>query len=303
MTPGYAALRESAAWFDLSARGRIRAAGEDRKRLLHAMTTNHVEQLAPGQGLYAFFLNAQGRVLADVILLCRDDDLLLSVEPEVREKIYRHLDKFIIADDVTLEDVTEATSEIALEGPGSGEALRAAGAAPPDAPYSFTRWGDRMVVKASATGAEGYRVIGPRGDTAWLAGIAEATAEDVLAARLEHGAPRYGDDITEAHIAHETRQLHALHFNKGCYLGQEIVERVRSRGHVNRLLLPLRIEGDAPPARGTKIMAGGKEAGEITSAAFSPAERCVRALGYVRAEHRAAELSAGGAPARVIQSS
>ena len=114
---GYEALRGAAAAIDLSERGRIKVTGEDRKRLLHAMTTNHVENLAPGQGLYAFFLNAQGRVLADVIVLCHDDHLLLDVEPETRGKIHQHLDKFIIADDATLEDVTDSTAEIAVEGP------------------------------------------------------------------------------------------------------------------------------------------------------------------------------------------
>jgi glycine cleavage system aminomethyltransferase T len=123
---GYEALRQSAARVDLSARGRIRVSGEDRKRLLHAMTTNHVEQLEPGQAIYAFFLNAQGRILADVNIYCAEDHLLLSVEPEVREKVLSHLDRYIIADDVTLEDITEATAEIAVSGPQAP--------APPPAP-------------------------------------------------------------------------------------------------------------------------------------------------------------------------
>ncbi len=103
MTEGYQALRESAAWFDISTRGRIRATGEDRKRLLHAMSTNHVQDLEPGQGLYSFFLNAQGRVLADAVILCAEDHLLISTEPETRQKVFEHIDRFIIADDVTLE--------------------------------------------------------------------------------------------------------------------------------------------------------------------------------------------------------
>src|SRR5579863_2706417 len=100
MDAGYEALRTGAAWLDLSARGKIIATGEDRARLLHAMTTNQVQELKPGEGCYAFFLNPQGRILADVNLLCRADDFLLDVEPETRERLYQHLDKFIIADDV-----------------------------------------------------------------------------------------------------------------------------------------------------------------------------------------------------------
>src|SRR6476660_862165 len=103
-SPGYEALRTSAAWVDLSSRGKIIATGDDRARLLHAMTTNHIQQLQPGQGCYAFFLTAQGRILADANIFVLPDRILLDVEPELREKLYQHLDKFIIADDVTLQD-------------------------------------------------------------------------------------------------------------------------------------------------------------------------------------------------------
>src|SRR4026208_1066590 len=115
--PGYQALRSGAAWLDLSTRGKIIARGEDRARLLHAMTTNHVQQLQPGEGCYAYFLNPQGRILADVNLFRRPEDFLLDVEPETREPLYQHLAKFIIADDVTLEDATSALATLDLEGP------------------------------------------------------------------------------------------------------------------------------------------------------------------------------------------
>ena len=122
---GYEALRNHAAWIDLSARGKIKLTGEDRARLLHAMTTNHIQQLTPGSGCYAFFLNDKGRVLADANVLCRPDYFLLDVEPETREPLYQHLDRFIIADDVTLEDVTGATATIAMEGPQAAIVLNA----------------------------------------------------------------------------------------------------------------------------------------------------------------------------------
>src|ERR1039458_3335715 len=105
MTPGYQALTDSAAILDLSDRGRIRVTGEDRARLLHAMSTNHVLGLEPGQGQYTFFLNAQGQIQADAYVLCFADHFLLDVEPRTRHTLYQHLDHFIIADDATLEDV------------------------------------------------------------------------------------------------------------------------------------------------------------------------------------------------------
>src|SRR5712664_4859699 len=136
MGPGYKALREGAAYLDLSARGRIFASGEDRARLLHAMTTNHVQRLEPGQGCYVFFLNAQGRILADANLFVLADRILIDVEPELRERLYQHLDKFIIADDVTLEDASESLTAVGVEGPKAAEAWVAMGAPVTEAPYS-----------------------------------------------------------------------------------------------------------------------------------------------------------------------
>ena len=298
------ALRTGFALADLSARGRIRVTGEDRRRLLHAMTTNHVEGLEPGQGVYAFFLNAQGRILSDVTVLCREEDLLLDVEPETREKIYQHLDKFIIADDVTLEDVTKSTCEVAVEGPMAVAWLEERGLAAPAGDFNFTRWGDRIVVKISATGLPGFRVIAPATELAsLLEGVPLATAEEMEAARIENGRPRYGVDFTEMHIAHETGLMHALHFNKGCYLGQEIVERVRSRGLVQRQLVALKITGEAVPEPGAAVMAGEAESGKITSAVYSEAQQCVRALGYARTSHiqGGAALTVGGAPAEIVE--
>src|SRR5271168_5291981 len=127
-TAGYEALMTSAALLDLSRRGRIRLTGEDRARLLHAMTTNHVQQLKPGDGCYAFFLNAQGRILGDVNLFCLEDHFLLDTEPETRHKLFEHLDRYIIADDVTLTDETDRLSTIAIEGPEAPAILTKIGA-------------------------------------------------------------------------------------------------------------------------------------------------------------------------------
>lgn len=291
---GYDELRQSAAWFDLSGRGKIRAYGEDRARLLHAMTTNHVQQLNPGQGCYAYFLSAQGRILGDVNIFCREDDFLLDTEPETRQKLYQHLDQFIIADDVTLDDLTEATATIAVEGPAAADVLQRAGSAlPPAEPEgSWTAWGSRMVANVSYTGGTGLWVFAPVEEKAAVieelerAGAVAADLEAANVVRLEHGRPRYGEDISDRYLAQETNQSRALNFSKGCYLGQEIVERVRSRGQLHRRLLPVMIDTDAPPAAGTKLQADGKDAAEITSAALSPALGKTVALAYVRTGYK-----------------
>ena len=133
---GYVALRESAAWLYLSGRGKIVARGEDRARLLHAMTTNHVQQLEPGKGCYTFFLNAQGHVLGDANLFASPDHILLDTEPETALKLFSHLERYIIADDVTLENATQRTATIGLDGPKAEEVLASLGGpAPASATY------------------------------------------------------------------------------------------------------------------------------------------------------------------------
>jgi folate-binding protein YgfZ len=298
----YQALRERAAWIDLSGRGKIRASGEDRARLLHAMTTNHVQQLTPGKGCYAFFLSAQGRILSDVNLFCLPEYLLLDTEPESLRRVYEHLDKFIIADDVTLEDVTEHTATVNLEGPEAEQMLEFLKAPIPESEHGIEAWGDRLVARVTSTGVDGFSIFVPADQKADLvtelesAGAIEADAETADVVRIECGKPRYGKDITDALIPQETQQMQALSFVKGCYVGQEIVERVRSRGHVNKVLAPMEIETEEDLDAGVKIVVGGKDVGEITSAAFSPSRNKVVALGIIRVEALdAKDLTANGA--------
>ena len=289
-TSGYTALREHAAWLDLSGRGKIRATGEDRARLLHAMTTNQVETLQPGEGCYAFFLNAQGRILADVNLLCFEDHFLLDTEPETRTKVYEHLDRYIIADDVTLEDQTDRIVTLAVEGPSAAAALAELGAPAPEAPYSSVPWSYGTVARLDTTGRGGFFLMIPMDEktavTALLtkAGVPAATAEDARIVRIENGRPRFGEEITERYLVQETGQLQAVNFNKGCYLGQEIVERVRSRAQIHRVLRRLEIDTSEPPAAGTKLKSGDADAAEIASAVFSPALGKTVALAYVRTQ-------------------
>lgn len=291
-TAGYDALTSGAALIDLSKRGRIRVTGEDRARLLHAMTTNHVQQMKPGDGLYAFFLNAQGRILADAYVLCFEDHFLLDTAPEARERVYAHVDQYIIADDVALEDVTEQTFSLGLEGPKAVDTAARCEMQAPHRRFSHVQAGEFLVAAISATGSYGVRIYGPaaRKDEATAAiegaGAIAASEEDAETVRIENFVPRYGCDITENSLPQETQQIHALHFQKGCYLGQEIVERIRSRGHVNRLLMGFRIESQngqepiAVPPPGTKLMLEGKPAGEVTSSAA--ANGMVAGLAYVR---------------------
>ena len=280
-------LRESAAWLDLSARGKIRMTGEDRARLLHAMTTQDVQALTPGQGCYAFFLNAQGRILGDVNIFCREDSFLLDTEPETRQKLYDHIDRYIIADDVTLEDVTGEMSTIAIEGPQSAAVLERLGAPLPEADYATRSWSGSIVARVSITGARGYSLFmlpTKKAEIIAALNIPEATQEEARIVRIEHGKPRYGEEITERYLVQETAQLNAVSFSKGCYLGQEIVERVRSRAQIHRVLRRLTIDSLEPPPAGTKLKSGDADSAEIASAVYSPTLGKVAALAYVRTQ-------------------
>lgn len=292
---GYEQLRESAAWIDMSNHGKIRATGEDRARLLNAMATNDVKSLDPGEGCYTFFLNAQGRILGDANVFNLGESLLVHTEPETRLKLQEHIDKYIIADDVTLSDETEQWATIGLEGPASAEKLKTVSANLPTRDFGVSLWNGGFIAKISATGAPGYRIFCPANEhphlieTLKAAGVEEADSEAINVVRLEHGKPRYGNDITERYLAQETNQMHAVSFSKGCYLGQEIVERVRSRAQIHRVLTPVRIHSHTVPAPGTKLKVDGKDVAEITSAAFSPALNEVVALAYVRVEQAQAK--------------
>jgi aminomethyltransferase len=287
---GYEGLRTASAWIDLSARGKIRVTGEDRARLLHAMSTNHVQELATGEGLYTFFLNDKGRILADAYVYNLGESLLLDTEPETAASLAAHLNKYIIADDAVIEDETGRWMAVGLEGPASAKVAAGLGISPPARACSLVEWNGGFVVQVAETGMPGVRIFIPMDERHTLAarltaaGIPNATAQEARVVRIENGKPRYSEDITDRYLAQETQQLHAIHFNKGCYLGQEIVERVRSRGQVHRHLTAIEIESATPPAPGNKLVADGNAVAEITSAIYSPALGKTVGLAYVRTE-------------------
>jgi folate-binding protein YgfZ len=273
MPSGYEALRQTAAWVDLSARARIVARGRDRARFLHNVTSNDVKKMTPGDSCYAFLLTPQGRIVGDVYLTCRADDFLIDTEPEIGDKVRQHILKYKVADQVELEDVSVQTAAIGVEGPGAPSIQI------PSAGYT--------VASITETGQPGYRIYCSREEMAGVieqlekAGAVRAAAKDARIVRMENGKPRYGEDILETSLPQETRQMHAVSFIKGCYLGQEIVERIRARGHVNRELVRLELDPSEPAAPGTKATINGAET-EITSSVYSPALGKTVALGYAR---------------------
>jgi tRNA-modifying protein YgfZ len=304
MTEGYEALRHGAACLDLSERGRIAARGRDRVRLLHNVTSNDVKKLQPGSGVYAFLLTPQGRIQGDLDLLSFADHFLIGTEPDLREKVQQLILKYRVADQVELEDITESTKEIGLEGPRAAEVLASMGIPVPGEPYTHLPWGDWIVANLSVTGQPGFRIIGAGASMPpfLAAGAKPATDSEIRQVRIENGRPRFGEDIRETSLPQETQQMRAVSFQKGCYIGQEIVERIRAQGHVNKKLVRLRIDSQTAPPAGSKLTADGKEAGEITSAVYSPASHSIAALAIVRVPHSepGSVLETGGARAQVL---
>ena len=294
------ALISASAVHDLGWIRRVAVRGKDRFRWLSGMVTNMVKDLAPGGGNWNLVLNAQGRIQGDLTVWRENDDLELEIYVDQSDRLLAHLDHFIIMDDVELGVVGDQTA-IGLSGPRAGKVIGRLGLPVLPKPMTQARadWSGVPVLIR-----RGYGVLGDH-YTLWIRssnagdlwqGLLGAGAKPVGAAALEafriaEGIPAYGVDMVDRDLPQETSQLRALHFNKGCYLGQEIVERIRSRGNVHRHLRSLELDGPVPEP-GAKLMLEGAEAGHITSAAELPLDGGSRrlAIGMIRAEAEAGNL-------------
>ena len=256
--------------------GVIDLRGEDRVRFLHGMVSNDIEKLAPGQGCHAAMLTTKGKLLADFVVLADPEGLRILLDASLVDKVRAHLDKHIIMDDVELE--AAVTPTLGVYGDDAADAVAAAEeldgatvAALP--PYHFL--GD--VVRTPELGVVGYWIVG-RDAIVDGATLDEAEFEEL---RIEAGTPRYGVDMGEDRLPIEAGISDAVSFDKGCYLGQEVIARATNLGHINRRLVGLVLDGEPAPA-GTKLAAASKpDAGWITSSARSRRLGKTIALGYV----------------------
>jgi folate-binding protein YgfZ len=278
--------------------GWIRVSGNDRVRWLNGMVTNAVQQMAPGAGCYNFILSAQGRIQGDAYAFAEPEQILLRTSRSQVETLLALLDRFIIMDEVELTPIATEWTGLQIAGPQSAALLEKIGIPIQSVVPGIERvsWqsGEVTVTRVHAP-------LVPRlelwADAAVLdrltqallsAGAVSVDRESMEQLRLLEGTPRFGIDIRDRELPQETGQKIALHFTKGCYLGQEIVERIHSRGNVHRILSGFRLEGDMPSSD-LILHSEGKPAGELTS--FSDirlpdhAGGNVRlALGYIRRE-------------------
>jgi len=312
------ALSTGCGVYDLGYRSKLLITGGDRVRWLNGMVTNNIRDLAVGEGVYAFLLNPQGRILGDLYAYNRGESIVIDTDQSQVEKILATFDHYIIMDDVEVKNISEQTTALGIAGPRARGVARACGIEIPEAAplqiFDVTCSCDCDCTKCTCVRGED-----PEHESyeLWLKPVDAKKTWDALVAhgatpvgsdalelhRIKSGIPRYGVDIRERDLPQETEQTRALNFNKGCYIGQEIVERIRSRGAVHRKFTGFIWVDGGMVELGSKIFVGEKEVGEITSARVLGEHHRGLALGYIRREAAipGKEVVIGTTPARVAE--
>jgi len=299
----YEALTERAGLLDLSFRGRICVLGTDREKFLHGQVTNDILKLKPGQGHYAALVSAKGKMESDLFIHKLKDELLLDFEPGLTTRVIDRLNRYIIAEDVQVVDVAPHYGLLSVCGPSSEEVVRSGGLPVSKDTLTWsvlaTEAGETYVMNNPRFGIRAFDLFVPADDLERVAlaleqsgqkfGARWSGTEALETVRIERGIPRFGIDMNENTLPQEAEiQDRAISFSKGCYIGQEIIARIRTYGQVAKALRLLRLApSETVPAPGTKIFVSGKETGFVTSATYSPALRTNLALGYVRKESNA----------------
>jgi folate-binding protein YgfZ len=284
------------------------------------MVTNNIRDLAEGRGTYAFLLNPQGKILGDMDCYNLGESIVVETDRSQVEKILATFDHYIIMDDVEVKNLSDEQTTLGVAGPNTRAVLKAAGIEIPELqPLQVgtaqckcdCECVECTVVRGDDATQEAYELwLAPKDvcktwQVLTAAGAIPVGSEALEMQRVAAGVPLYGVDIRERELPQETEQMRALNFNKGCYVGQEIVERIRSRGNVHRKFSGFVAETDKVFAAGEKIFVSEKEVGEITSSAVLPTESGERAvaLGYIRREVGlpGREVIIGNTKATVIQ--
>lgn len=311
----YRFVREHVALLDKNYRAHLAFTGPDRMRYLNAILTNNIKDLKLGEGIVSLSLNPQGRIQAEVETYAEEQKLFCVSFAMIREKLIPALEHFIIMDDVTLTDETGRYGTLALEGPRAAKIVKGLTGIELET-LAELEWKDSKVgkiIRRTVNGVLSAEFLCEQAQLPelWTVLLHAAKASGggpvgftaLNALRLEAGIPWFGYDFGEKQIPHEAGLENShISYTKGCYTGQEIVERVRSRGQVNRVRALFQLSGENLPVAETPIVFGGKEIGYVTRAAYSPAFQTNIAMGYVRREQSAlgSEVQIGGATATVV---
>lgn len=305
-TDEYSVVRNGGAGLiDLSSRGRMLITGSESLQFLNGLITNDMKTLQPNQWMLAAFPNVQGRLLAIVRVIHRSfsrepgsDGFLIDTEAASHAHVLATVGRFTLAGDFHVQDLMDQTALLSLQGAKASEIVSSLFGAETIALEHHQvlqfLWRDVpvLVLRDSHTGEDGYDIFVSSNtapalwEAAKLAGAVPIGAEAFDILRIEAGEPRYGIDMDETNVVTETGLDEAVSFTKGCYIGQEIIARIKYRGHVAKRLSGLLLAGKANVARGVVIgSVDGKEIGRVTSATFSPKLKQTIALGYLKYDY------------------
>lgn len=311
---GYTAVREDGAGLiDLSSHGRITVGGLEAVQFLNGLITNDMKTLLEDTWMPAVFPNVQGRLVASVrIMRLKDIDTdkvtcpsyLIDTEAASHENVLKILERFTLAGDFRVNDVTAETAQFSVQGKKSddvvqsvfGDAIRNLA----ERGAMKTSWGDTevTVVRATHTSAKGFDLIVRKAGASRLrqallaAGATPVDKGALEVLRVEAGIPRYGVDMDETNVVTETNLDDAVSYTKGCYIGQEIIARIKYRGHVAKKLTGLSFADKVEVASGDVIKSSDdKDIGRITSPAYSPQLKRTIALGYLKYDYLATATS------------
>ena len=298
----YEAVRNGVGIADLSDRGKLRLGGKEHLKFLQGMLTNDIIKLEEGNGMYAAILTVKGRMVSDMRVYREKDSVLLDLEPGLNAKVGELLKKFRLSYKATIDDLTESLGLISIHGPRAPlllEDIIGRGNLPVndlDHVIASVTGREATVIKIRRTGEEGYDIYADTDGLADVWGLSMEKGKEhgikptgraaLEVLRIEAGIPVYGIDMDDDTIPIEAGIWDALNFEKGCYVGQEVVARIKWRGHVNRHLLGFISDGDKVPETGSEVFLGEKKIGRVTSGAFSPVLGKPIALGYIRREFK-----------------
>jgi folate-binding protein YgfZ len=297
----YGALKNGVVLLDLSYRDRLCLLGADRLKFLHGQVTNNVKDLGPGQGCHAALVSAKGKIQGDLHVHVLENEILLDIDPGEGAAVQARLEKYVIAEDVQMADVRPQYGQWSIQGPGAAEFVGRLpwGLVPPPKIDHVTWCSDPSLGELYLTNRP--RVGGPGFDLYIPLPALPMAVEQLLqtggrlcgwdaleVARIEAGIPRFGVDMDQTNLAPEVFGPDVISYAKGCYIGQEIIARIRTYGQVAKALRRFRLPAETPlPARDDKIFLQDKEVGYITSAALPPNGSHAIALGYLRREANA----------------
>ena len=283
------ACRENAVMIDLSHRGNLRFSGPDAEEFLHRMLSNRVKELKPGEGVYNTLLTRQGKFISDLYMYKHETFFAANVAPGVADIFADELDKFIIMDQVEVANETETSFYIGLFGPEAREIIARARMGDLSlVEHGHARCRNMVIARELWTGEDGYLLTGPReeAESVWRlllsAGANRAGVEALESLTLEAGVPLFGKDMTSAvNPMQAGLEKKAIDFEKGCYIGQEVIAKIKYLGQVNRGLVGLRIDGEIAPEQGAKVYSKTKNIGSITRSAYCPTVDGVLAFSYL----------------------